>query len=349
VVTSRENPELTPESLASPLLETLNDMAVKYLGLRLVIVFPSQSGMNQIVVGKGNYLADFCKLIQSNKEGAEHCRMCHLMMSQASKTGTDLVKRCHTGVSSLSRLVPGYDPQTNLAILTSCTLVEEKPVTAWNVIKKQGKRFGLDEKKLKKAHQNLHKLDPEKMELAKFIMTLAGDSLKLIIDKLRIESELRKERKRHTPDGIITSFIEAGLKGATLPPLHETGKDIPPAKMTTPFSRSPAASIIDTVSNVVANKPNLPFRLNVIAAACRVTPNHFSYLFHQHHKQCFSEFLTEQRLEMAKRLLKDLTLNVSQVASGAGFRDPGYFARRFKQKNGVSPREWRQRLPLKVP
>ena len=79
MVTSRENPELTPESLASPLLETLNDMAVKYLGLRLVIVFPSQSGMNQIAVGKGNVeILEKCRLENlddhAEKVGFSRCR-----------------------------------------------------------------------------------------------------------------------------------------------------------------------------------------------------------------------------------------------------------------------------------
>jgi two-component system response regulator YesN len=56
----------------------------------------------------------------------------------------------------------------------------------------------------------------------------------------------------------------------------------------------------------------------------------------------FATYLTDARIENAKRLLCDVTLNIGEVASTAGFDDPRYFARRFKQKTGSTPRAWRE-------
>ncbi len=53
------------------------------------------------------------------------------------------------------------------------------------------------------------------------------------------------------------------------------------------------------------------------------------------------EILTEYRLNMAKNLLADGNMSVSDVAYAVGFNDPLYFSRRFKQAFGNSPKEAR--------
>jgi len=47
------------------------------------------------------------------------------------------------------------------------------------------------------------------------------------------------------------------------------------------------------------------------------------------------------RLEKAKTLLRDPRHTVTEVAEACGFSDPGYFARKFRQQNGVSPSQYR--------
>jgi len=105
--------------------------------------------------------------------------------------------------------------------------------------------------------------------------------------------------------------------------------------------------LIDVVCELVNRQPSEPFTVSSIAAAARVTPNHFSTLFRRHTKQRFTEFLADKRMDLAQEYLRDLTLNVSQVARKAGFEDPGYFARRFRKKMGISPRDWRRSLGWK--
>ncbi|MBP5704804.1 MAG: response regulator, partial [Paludibacteraceae bacterium] len=53
------------------------------------------------------------------------------------------------------------------------------------------------------------------------------------------------------------------------------------------------------------------------------------------------EILTEYRLNMAKNMLADGNISVSDVAYAVGFNDPLYFSRRFKQFFGYSPKSAR--------
>jgi AraC-like DNA-binding protein len=92
---------------------------------------------------------------------------------------------------------------------------------------------------------------------------------------------------------------------------------------------------------LVAHKPSLPYTVTSIAAAARITPNHFSSLFHHWMGQSFLDFLNTARINAAKDLLRDLSLSISEVAHRAGYEDANYFARRFRLTTGMTPRKWR--------
>ncbi|MDX1478021.1 MAG: helix-turn-helix domain-containing protein [Saprospiraceae bacterium] len=57
-----------------------------------------------------------------------------------------------------------------------------------------------------------------------------------------------------------------------------------------------------------------------------------------------SHYIRFLRLQMAKELLGDQTLNVSEVAFAVGFSNAAYFSRVFKAQYGMSPSEARQEL-----
>ena len=56
----------------------------------------------------------------------------------------------------------------------------------------------------------------------------------------------------------------------------------------------------------------------------------------------FSDYLTDCRLDAAKRLLLDLQYNVYDVAELVGIKDTKYFSRIFKKAVGVTPSEYRK-------
>ncbi|MDW7693888.1 AraC family transcriptional regulator [Flammeovirgaceae bacterium SG7u.111] len=54
-----------------------------------------------------------------------------------------------------------------------------------------------------------------------------------------------------------------------------------------------------------------------------------------------ANFINHQRIEKAKELLRTSQLSISEVAYETGYADPGYFARLFKSKTGLSPSDFR--------
>lgn len=73
-----------------------------------------------------------------------------------------------------------------------------------------------------------------------------------------------------------------------------------------------------------------------------VSRNYLYTLFKKEYGVSPKEYLTQLRLEKAKRLLASETehLSVSEVAFAVGFSDPLYFSRLFRKEVGVSPSKY---------
>src|SRR5438067_549786 len=71
------------------------------------------------------------------------------------------------------------------------------------------------------------------------------------------------------------------------------------------------------------------------------TRQYVSGRFHRITGRLLSHFLKEKRLEKAARLLKGGNLRVSQIARRCGFDSENYFRQQFRQRFGMSPRQFR--------
>ena len=55
----------------------------------------------------------------------------------------------------------------------------------------------------------------------------------------------------------------------------------------------------------------------------------------------FQEYVTQQRIQRAKRLLLSTDMKIYEVALAVGIEDMNYFSYRFKSIVGVSPKSYR--------
>jgi AraC-like DNA-binding protein len=56
-----------------------------------------------------------------------------------------------------------------------------------------------------------------------------------------------------------------------------------------------------------------------------------------------NDYILSTRLQKAKYLLKNESLTIGEIASRTGFTSPAYFSTVFKSKEGMSPKEFRER------
>jgi AraC family transcriptional regulator len=82
-------------------------------------------------------------------------------------------------------------------------------------------------------------------------------------------------------------------------------------------------------------------RVQRLAAAVHMSTFHFARMFKQATGQPPHVYLTMQRIEYAKRLLRDGRLPLIAVAAQAGFQTQGHFTGVFHRYAGVTPRIFR--------
>jgi len=99
--------------------------------------------------------------------------------------------------------------------------------------------------------------------------------------------------------------------------------------------------IISAAKFIEANYMN-EITLEDVARAVSVSPYYLSKLFKSQMSQNFIDFLTDLRVDAAKKKIPDSNLSIKDICYAVGYNDPNYFTRVFKKVTGQTPLEYRQ-------
>lgn len=99
--------------------------------------------------------------------------------------------------------------------------------------------------------------------------------------------------------------------------------------------------IIDVLQYVKDNAVR-DINLNSVADKFDRTPAYMSALFKKGTGMGFNEYVTSIRMNMAKQMLEDTSIPISEVSNLCGYLNPKYFSVVFKNTFGKSPATYRQ-------
>ena len=90
-------------------------------------------------------------------------------------------------------------------------------------------------------------------------------------------------------------------------------------------------------------KDNYMFDISMqeVARTMNYSEAYFCKLFKQYFGKNFTAYLTEYRIENAKKMLQTPTVNIKEIGKAVGYADSNYFAKVFKRVTGESPSEYR--------
>ncbi|AHL35310.1 AraC family transcriptional regulator [Pseudomonas brassicacearum] len=84
-----------------------------------------------------------------------------------------------------------------------------------------------------------------------------------------------------------------------------------------------------------------------LAKRCGMTTFRFSRLFKEANGLGFTDYVLNKRMSFAKELLDNSQMPITSIGYEAGFKDPSYFARAFKQYANCTPSEYRSAYPTR--
>ncbi len=83
--------------------------------------------------------------------------------------------------------------------------------------------------------------------------------------------------------------------------------------------------------------------ISTLSQKFHVSPSTISHTFKRLQGVGIREYLTSLRVDLASNLLWGTEEDITQIAYLSGFSDPGYFSNVFREKKGLSPREYREK------
>ncbi|AEI40525.1 response regulator transcription factor [Paenibacillus mucilaginosus] len=96
---------------------------------------------------------------------------------------------------------------------------------------------------------------------------------------------------------------------------------------------------------------NYAYELSLASLAERfhINETYLSGLFKQKAGFTFSDYVTKLRMEKAASLMEESGLKLTDIATLVGYSSSSYFSTVFKKYYGVSPKEYRDALPSRLP
>lgn len=313
-------------------LRKLNTLSKDVTGLFLVVLIRTGHQMVELHPAEGEMgLPRFCQAFRRTPEGLERCLTCRSLVAFAARYQGLNEYACHGGVSVIAAPAMRRDGMISKhVVVASCAFALDTHTEGWPQVSAHAEDLGTDRAELKRAFYDLPIVSDHKRVIARDITEVAA----MILGDLeeRIEREYQGELKTPGSGGTVLEESWATLGLAR----DQSFKEVESAA---------GSALVDLVVAMVKNDPSIPYSVGNIAHAARVTPNHFSMLFHKQTGQTFQAFLGEQRIARACNLLSNPSLDVAEVANRSGFADPAYFSRRFRRETGYTPTEWRLRQP----
>jgi len=99
--------------------------------------------------------------------------------------------------------------------------------------------------------------------------------------------------------------------------------------------------VIQRAMSYITHNYDQDFSLDDLAEHLCLTPSYVSRLFKMEIGRNFKEYLTQYRIEKAKKLLLSSTMKVYEIADQVGFKEQHYFSNVFKKNQGCSPQQYR--------
>lgn len=108
-------------------------------------------------------------------------------------------------------------------------------------------------------------------------------------------------------------------------------------------SNQQISSIADKVAIIVRSEYDQKLTLESISARLHYSPNYLSSIFKKEYDITFNEYLTNYRLEIAKKWLVDTDLSIKDIAERLQYQNPQNFIRYFRKKEQITPGEYRKK------
>lgn len=279
--------------------------------------------------GEEQALPEFCRLLRCDTTGRGRCDACRTLISIASHHG--ITKHvCHGGVQVFTSPV-GFltgSPSEFVAVSSGAYRVGALD-EGWRQAREHLENLAVDAGAARAAYEGLPVLALDQHDVLQGIL----DSAAAVMTDLARPLELITAQPVPRPAAEASSQDDGNDLRVLLEGINE--------RAYLQHGETVSAAMVGLITAAIVRNPGMHIGVGDIAEAAGITPNHFSAVFQRFMGVSFVRFLAERRMKLAEQFLAESSLGVEEIALRCGYRDAGYFARRFRQLTGGTPSAWR--------
>ncbi|GBG06998.1 DNA-binding response regulator [Paenibacillus agaridevorans] len=108
------------------------------------------------------------------------------------------------------------------------------------------------------------------------------------------------------------------------------------------------AQVVSNVQDYIKRNLDVKLTLNHVADVFNFSPNYLSHLFSKVAKINFVEYITETKITAAKEMMQRGEGRIYEISQKLGYDSAFYFSKVFKKVEGISPREFLQRIESEI-
>ncbi len=113
------------------------------------------------------------------------------------------------------------------------------------------------------------------------------------------------------------------------------------ARLAPPGSTLAPDPLVERVFDEIEATFREPVSAGDIARALGYTPGHLTTVVRERTGRPVLEWITERRMTEVRRMLRETDLTLAVIAERTGLRDASYLVRRFRDRHGTTPQQWR--------
>lgn len=101
--------------------------------------------------------------------------------------------------------------------------------------------------------------------------------------------------------------------------------------------------LIKNAQDYISEHRRESISLQMLSEELHVSKAYLSTLFRQEMNMTLTEFITKQRIKLAKRYLLDTDMRICEIAEETGWQSDKYFIQVFREQEGITPLAFRKK------
>ncbi len=180
--------------------------------------------------------------------------------------------------------------------------------------------------------------------IARFVkrydLTIPQEGEPIVKVKYRNETEFRSVVE--TMDRLISAQADEAILGLKIEEifLYALQKD---EELFLRYLCATIENAQDRIGRIIEANIDILESVEDMLSLTRVSPAHLRRYFQKNYRMSPKSWLVEQKLKRASILLKNSDKSISDIATSCGYRSISWFSQQFRERFGVTPKEYRQK------